>query len=96
MSPKPLAGIIGGLLAGITLRTPYFAQIFVAFIALPAAITLVEPTRKVPLIKAGIRRDRAYCQVCPLYGSPTSTKYSVQRHNRNRHPDHGLVCPALL
>lgn len=47
------AGIIGGLLAGITLRTPYIAQSFVAFIALPAAITLVEPTRKVPLMKAG-------------------------------------------
>lgn len=48
------AGIIGGLLAGITLRTPYIAQAFVAFIALPAAITLVEPLRKVPLMKAGI------------------------------------------
>lgn len=48
------AGIIGGLLAGITLRAPYIAQSFVAFIALPAAITLVEPSRKVPLMKAGI------------------------------------------
>jgi MFS family permease len=51
---EAIAGIIGGLLATITLRAPYFAQAFVAFIALPAAITLVEPTRKVPLIKAGI------------------------------------------
>lgn len=50
---EAVAGITGGLLAGITLRAPYFAQIFVAFIALPAAITLVEPARKVPLIKAG-------------------------------------------
>jgi len=50
---EAVAGIMGGLLAGITLRVPYFAQIFVAFIALPAAITLVEPARKVPLIKAG-------------------------------------------
>ena len=50
---EAIAGIIGGLLATITLRAPYFAQAFVAFIALPAAITLVEPTRKVPLIKAG-------------------------------------------
>jgi MFS family permease len=47
------AGILGGVLAGITLRVPYIAQAFVAFIALPAAITLVEPTRKVPLMKAG-------------------------------------------
>lgn len=51
---EAVAGIAGGLLAGITLRAPYIAQAFVAFIALPAAITLVEPTRKVPLIKAGI------------------------------------------
>jgi len=51
---EAVAGILGGLLAGITLRAPYFAQAFVAFIALPAAITLVEPARKVPLIKAGI------------------------------------------
>ncbi len=48
------AGIIGGLLAGITLRIPYVAQTFVAFIALPAALTLSEPARTVPLIKAGI------------------------------------------
>ena len=52
---EAVAGIAGGLLAGITLRTPYFAQTFVALIALPAAITLVEPTRKVPLIKAGLK-----------------------------------------
>jgi len=49
---EALAGIVGGLLVGITIRTPYLAQIFVAFIALPAAITLVEPTRRIPLIKA--------------------------------------------
>ncbi len=52
---EAIAGILGGLLAAITLRIPYFAQSFVAFIALPAAITLVEPSRKVPLLKAGIR-----------------------------------------
>jgi MFS family permease len=51
---EALAGILGGVLATITLRVPYFAQSFVAFIALPAAITLVEPARKIPLIKAGI------------------------------------------
>ncbi len=52
---EAIAGIAGGLLAGITLRAPYLAQTFVAFIALPAAITLVEPSRKVPLIKAGLK-----------------------------------------
>ena len=48
------AGILGGLLAGITIRVPYIAQTFVAFIALPAALTLTEPVRKVPLMKAGM------------------------------------------
>jgi len=52
---EAVAGILGGLLATITLRVPYIAQSFVAFIALPAAITLVEPARKVPLIKAGMK-----------------------------------------
>lgn len=51
---EAVAGIIGGLLAGITLRIPYVAQAFVAFIALPAALTLTEPSRSVPLIKAGL------------------------------------------
>ncbi len=51
---EALAGIVGGILVGITIRAPYIAQIFVAFIALPAAITLVEPTRKIPLINAGM------------------------------------------
>ncbi len=49
------AGVLGGLLAGITLRAPYIAQSFVALIALPAAITLKEPAQKIPLIKAGIK-----------------------------------------
>jgi MFS family permease len=51
---EALAGILGGLLAGIAIRAPYVAQAFVAFIALPAAITLVEPVRKTLLIKAGM------------------------------------------
>jgi len=51
---EAIAGILGGLLAGISIRTPYIAQTFVAVIALPAALTLVEPTRKIPLIKAGL------------------------------------------
>lgn len=50
---EAIAGIAGGLLAGISLRTPYYGQILVAFIALPAALTLKEPARSVPLIKAG-------------------------------------------
>jgi len=50
---EAVAGILGGFLAGISLRTPYIFQTFIAFIALPAAITLVEPARTIPLISKG-------------------------------------------
>ena len=49
---EAVAGILGGLLAGITLRVPYIAQTVISLIALPAAITLREPARKVPMIRA--------------------------------------------
>lgn len=47
------AGIIGGLLAISSLRTPYFFQAGVAFLAVPAAILLVEPPIKRPIRKPG-------------------------------------------
>jgi len=37
------AGIIGGLLAALSLRYPYYGQTFIAFLAVPAAMTLIEP-----------------------------------------------------
>lgn len=40
---EALAGIAGGLLAAISLRTPYYFQIFVAGIGIPAAFLLKEP-----------------------------------------------------
>ena len=40
---EALAGVAGGLLATISLRTPYYFQIFVASIAIPAAFFLKEP-----------------------------------------------------
>jgi MFS family permease len=40
---EALAGIAGGLLATISLRTPYYFQIFVAAVAIPAAFFLKEP-----------------------------------------------------
>jgi MFS family permease len=40
---EALAGVAGGLLAAISLRTPYYFQIFVAGIAIPAAFFLKEP-----------------------------------------------------
>ena len=43
------AGIVGGLLALISLRTNYFAQTGVAFLAIPAALLLVEPGKHMRL-----------------------------------------------
>ena len=37
------AGILGGLLAGVSLRLPFIAQAGVAFIGIPAALMLLEP-----------------------------------------------------
>jgi MFS family permease len=42
---EAIAGTLGGLLAGISLRTPYIGQTIVALIAIPAAFLLVEPSR---------------------------------------------------
>ena len=40
---EAFAGILGGLLAGLSLRYPFYAQTFIAFIGIPAAFTLTEP-----------------------------------------------------
>ncbi len=40
---EAIAGILGGLLAGLSLRYPYYFQTAVAFIGVPAALTLIEP-----------------------------------------------------
>ncbi len=42
---EAIAGILGGLLAEISLRMPFYAQTAIAFIAIPAALTLIEPVR---------------------------------------------------
>jgi MFS family permease len=42
---EAVAGILGGVLAEISLRTPFYGQTAVAFIGIPAAILLVEPVR---------------------------------------------------
>jgi len=42
---EAIAGTLGGLLAGISLRSPYIAQTMIAFIGIPAAISLIEPAR---------------------------------------------------
>lgn len=50
---ESLAGIAGGLLALISLRIPFYAQTAVAFIAIPAALTLREPSFRIAT--AGVR-----------------------------------------
>lgn len=40
---EAIAGIVGGFLAAISLRTPFYAQFVAAAIAIPAALTLIEP-----------------------------------------------------
>jgi MFS family permease len=42
---ESFAGLAGGLLALISLRVPFYAQAMVAFIAIPAAFTLHEPSK---------------------------------------------------
>jgi MFS family permease len=42
---EAMAGIAGGLLALISLRTNYYAQTCVSLLAVPAAILLIEPSR---------------------------------------------------
>ncbi len=42
---ESVAGVLGGFLAVYSLRTPYVFQVVVAFIAIPAALLLVEPQR---------------------------------------------------
>lgn len=40
---EAIAGIAAGFLAAISLRTPFYFQFFVASIAIPASITMIEP-----------------------------------------------------
>ena len=40
---EAIAGIAAGFLAAISLRSPFYAQFFVAFMAVPAALMLAEP-----------------------------------------------------
>ena len=52
---ETIAGIAGGLLVGISLRFPYYVQTAVAFTAVPAALTLVEPIRNTKMLNVGFK-----------------------------------------
>jgi MFS family permease len=45
---EAIAGVIGGFLAAISFRTPFYFQCAVAAMAIPAALTLIEPKFKSP------------------------------------------------
>ncbi|MCF8218937.1 MAG: MFS transporter [Bacteroidales bacterium] len=49
------AGILGGFLAGISLRLPFITQAGIAFIGIPAALLLWEPRVRSSLHKASMR-----------------------------------------
>lgn len=52
---EAFAGIVGGILAVSSLRTPFFVQTCVAMIAIPAALMLREPPVKTRKTKPGIK-----------------------------------------
>lgn len=49
---EAFAGILGGLLAGLSIRYPYYFQTIVAFVGIPAAFTLIDP--RVSQVKLGL------------------------------------------
>ena len=48
---EAIAGILGGLLATLSLRYPYYAQTIVSFIAIPTSLMLYEPKRHKKMLK---------------------------------------------
>ncbi|MDA3954711.1 MAG: MFS transporter [Bacteroidales bacterium] len=50
---ETIAGVIGGLLIAISLRFPYIVQTGIAFIAIPAALSLTEPIRNTKILNKG-------------------------------------------
>ncbi len=66
------AGIFGGLLALISLRTPFIAQVFVALISIPAALTLYEPEYSIK------NRKKGFSDIFKVL------KYSLIDHSRLR------------
>lgn len=48
---EAIAGVLGGLLATLSLRYPYYAQTLIAAIAIPASILLVEPKTHKEVLK---------------------------------------------
>ncbi len=49
---ESIAAIAGGLLAEVSLRWPYYGQTIIAFVGIPAALTLINPLSHKPLKRA--------------------------------------------
>jgi MFS family permease len=64
-----IAGIVGGMLAVINLRAPFFTEAGVIFLSIPIALSLVEPTRHKYQSKEGTWR-----------GIMKIVKYSLHDH----------------
>lgn len=65
---EAFAGIAGGLLAAISIRTPYYFQIAVAAIAIPAAYLLKEPRHV--LEKAHLKTSEIFSILKQTYQQP--------------------------
>lgn len=52
---ETIAAVVGGFLAEISLRTPFYYQTIVALIAIPAAFSLYEPTIKKEKVESGFK-----------------------------------------
>jgi len=57
---EAIAGVLGGLLAVLSLRYPYYAQAIVAFTAVPASLGIIEPQRHVSM---GVLRFRDIIEI---------------------------------
>ncbi|MDD3741012.1 MAG: MFS transporter [Bacteroidales bacterium] len=53
---ETIAAVVGGFLAEISLRTPFYCQAIVAFIAIPAAFSLYEPLIERDKLKSGFKQ----------------------------------------
>jgi len=92
---EAIAGIFGGLLAAYSLRLPFYAQAFVAFIGIPAAFALQEFNTKskvqnpvseiLRILKYSLVTNRRLC-------------YNIifLRYHRSRYINDGMVRAARI
>lgn len=72
---EAIAGIAGGLIAVISLRTPYFFQAGVAFLAIPAALMLREPPVRTIIIPPNLKK--VISAVRGIFGKEKKLTWSI-------------------